>query len=348
MAELDTRIPLGVRPVDVATPLMAAAQLKQAQQQGRMVDLQFRQQALGFEARGLVPYVNHPEFGQRWAGAVDRLAQQGVLDPQTAQQWRSSPSPLMLQQIISQTENPELAFRRQESQRLQGNVEREFGLKERTAKQAEVKVVKDAQGNETLVRIEPGGQSSVIRPEGLTPTVTNPYAAGGKLNESQGKAATYSDRMAKSHKIITELENINEGVTGFAGGTLSNMAPVWFGSTLATPSRQKVVQAQRDFVNAVLRRESGAVINPSEFDNAAKQYFPQPGDSPEVIAQKRENRITALKGIMREAGPGYAAPEIYKNDQSLPRLGRNDKAKFDALPSGAEFIDPDGVKRKKP
>jgi len=37
----------------------------------------------------------------------------------------------------------------------------------------------------------------------------------------------------------------------------------------------------------VLRKESGAAIAASEFDNAEKQYFPQPGDSDQVISQKR-------------------------------------------------------------
>tara|TARA_R100001530_G_scaffold34938_1_gene27299 strand:+ start:2308 stop:2460 length:153 start_codon:yes stop_codon:yes gene_type:complete len=35
-------------------------------------------------------------------------------------------------------------------------------------------------------------------------------------------------------------------------------------------------QTERDFVNAVLRRESGAAISGSEFRTARKQYLPQP------------------------------------------------------------------------
>ena len=66
---------------------------------------------------------------------------------------------------------------------------------------------------------------------------------------------------------------------------------------------QQVEQAQRDFVNAVLRQESGAVIAPSEFDNAQKQYFTQPGDKKEVIEQKRKNRETAIAGLKVMAGP---------------------------------------------
>jgi hypothetical protein len=63
-------------------------------------------------------------------------------------------------------------------------------------------------------------------------------------------------------------------------------------------------QAKRDFINAILRRESGAVISEEEFANAEQQYFPQPGDGPEVIAQKRANRENAIRGIEVSAGQG--------------------------------------------
>ena len=53
---------------------------------------------------------------------------------------------------------------------------------------------------------------------------------------------------------------------------------------------KQIEQAQRDFINAVLRRESGAVIGEQEFENARLQYFPQPGDTPKVVKQKQKNR----------------------------------------------------------
>jgi hypothetical protein len=65
---------------------------------------------------------------------------------------------------------------------------------------------------------------------------------------------------------------------------------------------QKLAQAQRDFVNAVLRLESGAVIGQDEFENATQQYFPQPGDSKEVIAQKAQNRERAISGLGKLSG----------------------------------------------
>jgi hypothetical protein len=84
---------------------------------------------------------------------------------------------------------------------------------------------------------------------------------------------------------------------GDALGTLTN----W---TQSEP-QQKVEQAQRNFINAVLRRESGAVISPEEFDNARKQYFPQPGDEQGTIAQKQSNRQAVIAALKTEGAHGY-------------------------------------------
>jgi hypothetical protein len=85
------------------------------------------------------------------------------------------------------------------------------------------------------------------------------------------------------------------GIGGVAG---------YVGNLALSKEGQQAEQAQRDFVNAVLRRESGAVISPQEFANAQKQYFPQPGDSKEVLAQKRRNRTIAIEGLMAEVPEG--------------------------------------------
>lgn len=87
-------------------------------------------------------------------------------------------------------------------------------------------------------------------------------------------------------------------------------------------------QAQRNFVNAVLRRESGAVISDEEFANAAQQYFPQPGDSPAVVAQKAQNRMTAIAGVRRASGPGgqeQPQTQTQNADDPLGILGRGTK-----------------------
>ena len=121
-----------------------------------------------------------------------------------------------------------------------------------------------------------------------------------QFNEGQANAALYADRMRGAEPIIEQMSE--EGLK--LRNRAASSVPI-AGNYMVTPGYQQLEQAQRDFVNATLRRESGAVIATSEFDNAKKQYFPQPGDSSETIAQKKRNRQTAAEGIARAAGPAY-------------------------------------------
>lgn len=133
--------------------------------------------------------------------------------------------------------------------------------------------------------------------------------------EFQSKSATFGVRAADADKTLTDLENSGgysvmgqatrqglaniPGVGGIAGG---------IANSLTGPEGQKADQAQRNFVNAVLRQESGATITPAEFSNALKQYFAQPGDGKEVIAQKQRNRQLAIQGFKNSAGGAAFTP----------------------------------------
>ena len=151
-----------------------------------------------------------------------------------------------------------------------------------------------------------------------------PAQLGGiKLNEPQAKANLFGTRMQEANRILTEMETagVNNsgliknavqgtvGLTPFLGDKLSDAAGsvmTALPGVLGGPSdeQQQVEQAQRDFTNAVLRRESGAAIAPSEFANAKRQYFPQPGEGKAVIEQKRRARELAIKGLQVEVPGG--------------------------------------------
>ncbi len=136
------------------------------------------------------------------------------------------------------------------------------------------------------------------------------------LTEYQGKAVTFGTRAAQSHNILNALEgNVSPAAVAASrkGGMLVNWA-------MDTPTRQ-VEQAQRDFINAVLRQESGAAIGQNEYESAARQYFPEPNDPPEVVAQKRAARETQIRGFAKQAGPG-GAPDIinaFNTPYALPK-----------------------------
>lgn len=147
------------------------------------------------------------------------------------------------------------------------------------------------------------------------------------LTEFQGKSSGFGVRAASAHEQLSALEGgaLGGEFDAFPGyqngpvqpGAIKRMAEAvpWAGEGLGTAlnftqsaAQQRVDQAQRNFVNATLRQESGAAISPSEWDNAKKQYFPQPGDDASVIEQKRVNREQVISGFKTSAGRDGAAP----------------------------------------
>lgn len=129
-----------------------------------------------------------------------------------------------------------------------------------------------------------------------------------KLTEAEGRNAGFLQRALSAEKELSALEGEGKSLWNKTAGSI----PV-AGNYLKSADAQKFDQAQRNFINAVLRRESGAVISPEEFDNARIQYFPQPGDGPEVIEQKRKNRQDAIEGFRISSGP--AANIVQGNQQ---------------------------------
>lgn len=124
-----------------------------------------------------------------------------------------------------------------------------------------------------------------------------------EATESELKAGGFSDRMRESAPVIDKYQSVGTDL----GQKFKAGIPL-VGNYLVSDEYQMLDQAKRDFINAQLRRESGAVIADTEFDNANKQYFPQPGDSEVVLRQKAINRQTAAQSMGKSAGPSYAAP----------------------------------------
>lgn len=98
-------------------------------------------------------------------------------------------------------------------------------------------------------------------------------------------------------------------------------------------------QAERNFVNAVLRDESGAVIGTSEFESAEKQYFPRAGDGPEVLANKRQNRKQKLQEFAMGAGPYWNQRSNFEviKDKPRRRQSPNSGEAFAATPDDDMF-----------
>ena len=115
------------------------------------------------------------------------------------------------------------------------------------------------------------------------------------LTESQVNNQIYGSRMEESEGVLgtqTAPDLTQEGMSKI---------PI-FGNTLVSPETQVFRQAENNFINALLRRESGAAIASSEYDNARRQYIPVIGDSPEVLERKRNNRNMVSSRLMAAGG----------------------------------------------
>lgn len=118
----------------------------------------------------------------------------------------------------------------------------------------------------------------------------------------QERNAGFSIRVKTSNDTIGRLEKTFTDRT-YLGQNFQGLAP----NVLKDSDQQVLEQAERDFVNAILRRESGAAISPSEFKSAQEQYFPQPGDKPENIEAKRLARQNAMNGLVMSSGPALSS-----------------------------------------
>ena len=144
--------------------------------------------------------------------------------------------------------------------------------------------------------------------------VTVTQGAGGapgtpKPTEGSLASEGYLQRMKGAEEIFTTLEAAGTKALGWTDRpAVDTDLETW----KLTEPEQQLLQAQRDWVRAKLRKESGAVIGPEEMAAEIKQYFPQPGEGEKVVAQKKESRKRAaeqlrITAMLPEDGSGSPA-----------------------------------------
>jgi len=118
------------------------------------------------------------------------------------------------------------------------------------------------------------------------------------------RAYGFYARAADAEKVLTELQpNIVD--KGYFGQLRLKYAP----NAMQDDTNQAYMQAQRQFTEARLRKDSGAAIADSEYEKDAITYFPQPGDSEATLKRKAAARKVVLDALRREAGRAVQADE---------------------------------------
>jgi hypothetical protein len=147
----------------------------------------------------------------------------------------------------------------------------------------------------------------VVQPEGYV----KPEKA---LTESQAKASAFANQMADASAKIAELAK--KGFTGKSGyqqaqivNAASTGIPYVPGSAaiprmMSGADAQKYQQAELQWTEGALRFMTGANAPEAEVIRNAATYFPRPGDSDEVIAQKATARDNMEESVRLAAGAG--------------------------------------------
>ena len=122
-----------------------------------------------------------------------------------------------------------------------------------------------------------------------------------EYKQNQYQAAGFAKRALMAEEDLAKLPG--DIGTGSISDTIQGIS--FYPEALKSDERKLFDQAQKNFVSAVLRKESGAAISPEEYEQEARKYFPQPGDDARVLAQKSRARKQAIENLKAEAGGAF-------------------------------------------
>ena len=125
-------------------------------------------------------------------------------------------------------------------------------------------------------------------------------AAGKKTTEAERESMAYLERMRNEKELIETIENPPQ-----RGGAFETRFQAWAPHSWKTPEGQRYRAAAERWIIAKMRRESGAQIADKEMQREFEAFFPQPGDAPQVIEDKKKAREKAEESMRHQAGAAY-------------------------------------------
>lgn len=157
-------------------------------------------------------------------------------------------------------------------------------------------------------------QGTALSVDPTTGAVTFNQGAGVKpLTEAQSKDSFFTTRMTAATPTIDKFEGALMSLPEAAAGAI----PMNLGRYAQSEEFQLAKDAGRDFVNAYLRKDSGAALTAQEEENYGQLLLPQPGDKPAILAAKRQRRQIATEAI-KSGMPPSAVDGMLKAIQSVP------------------------------
>jgi hypothetical protein len=151
--------------------------------------------------------------------------------------------------------------------------------------------------------------------------------AGAKaLTDAQSNSLSFSLRLMQNEDLMKKNQY---DTTALFNGS-------WTPERFKDQELKAYNAAKKNWIAASLRRQSGATITPTEYKEWDEQYFPQPGDGAEVIAQKAEMRAQETKAMVATIGPDaerYIASARYVS----PEEKKTNEVETKKLPNGVTY-----------
>lgn len=161
------------------------------------------------------------------------------------------------------------------------------------------------------------GQTISMDPETGQMVITQGGSTAGEMPSLTGQEGKDVGFLTRSTAANDLLAGIDSELTNRVGRA-ADMDPTGFAREwLQSDSYQKAQQAAAEFKTAILRKDTGAAITKEEDAQYDRLYIPQPGDKPDLIAQKRDARKRAVDAL--KAGIPSAAIAVLEEKGLLPK-----------------------------
>lgn len=196
----------------------------------------------------------------------------------------------------------------------------------------------------------------------VAPAATN-APRPGQIPLTDGKGAKPpTEQMIRNQQLYSVVEpevgivDQNFAALTQLGSQLGGATPELINGFMTSPEYQRASNSMKTIIATYLYSTSGATANPGEVANQASVLMPKPGESAESVADKLRRVHTMVDAIRIASGqkdtpaPGATPPPpaTAAPDNGAPATPKTDE-EYNALPSGALFVDPDdGKTYRKP
>lgn len=151
-----------------------------------------------------------------------------------------------------------------------------------------------------------------------------------KLTETQSKDLGFYQRGMAAN---AEMTPARLGAMTSMGNTASRGLPGVVANVLQSPESKQGVQAAKNFIAAILRKDTGAAVTPQEFDFYSEIFLPMFGDDDQTVRLKADARKQALSSIKNGLGAAQILADMGINAPSAPAgaQGQSDYSDVDAI-----------------